>query len=249
MHYLIFCQGDVLLSQEGNIPFGLTPPLPLKPWNLITTFSLRGHRFQVVKLDSPAQPEGYAMYPLRKTYDILSSDEYDIAGKAAELIYWDSNTRYCGMCGAPNTWQTEISKKCTQCGKEWWPSPAVAIIVRIRRKDEILLVRARNFRGPHYGLVAGFVETGETLEQSVVREVKEETGITICNLRYFGSQPWPYPCGLMVGFTADYESGEITLQREELTQGGWFKRDNLPPIPDKASIARSLIEDWLQEQT
>ena len=131
--------------------------------------------------------------------------------------------------------------------KEWWPSLAVAIIVRITRGDEILLVHARNFRGNFYGLVAGFVETGETLEQAVCREVWEETHLHIRNLRYFGSQPWPFPCGLMVGFTADYAEGEIQLQKEELGGGGWFRRDNMPQIPDKASIARRLIDDWQEK--
>jgi NAD+ diphosphatase len=94
-------------------------------------------------------------------------------------------------------------------------------------------------------LVAGFVETGETLEECVVRELIEETGITVRNIRYFASQAWPYPSGLMVGFTADYADGEIHIQKEELAQAGWFTRDNMPEIPDSASIARRLIDDWL----
>lgn len=142
---------------------------------------------------------------------------------------------------------TDISKKCTQCGKEVWPQLATAIIVLIHRDDEVLLVHARNFRTDFYGLVAGFVETGETLEEAVHREVREETGITISNLRYFGSQPWPYPCGLMVGFNADYVGGEIHLQRSELSKGAWFRRDNLPTIPEKLSIARMLIDAWIEE--
>ena len=153
---------------------------------------------------------------------------------------------------------TDISTRCEHCGKEGWPQLATAVIVLIRRyvpasatspaKEEVLLVHAKNFRGDHYGLVAGFVETGETLEEAVYREVMEETGLHITNLRYFGSQPWPYPCGLMVGFTADYDYGKIHLQRSELTKGAWFDRDHLPAIPEKMSIARQLIDDWLENK-
>ena len=142
---------------------------------------------------------------------------------------------------------TEISKKCTECGKEIWPQLATAVIVLIHRGDEVLLVRAKNFRTDFYGLVAGFVETGETLEEAVAREALEETGVTITNIRYFGSQPWPYPCGLMVGFNADYVSGDIHLQRSEIAKGGWFRKDHLPTIPEKLSIARMLLDAWIEE--
>lgn len=202
----------------------------------------------VVRIDTPVtdNPQ-YFMCPLRKSADFLTATDYAFAGKCAELIYWDSNSHYCGVCGSPLKWKTEISKQCMECGKEWWPSLAVATIVRIHYKESILMVRAKNFRGDFYGLVAGFVETGETLEESVMREVWEETHIRVCNLRYFGSQPWPYPCGLMVGFTADYLSGELQLQRTELSSGGWFTRKNHPPLPAKGSIAREMIDEWLQE--
>ena len=140
---------------------------------------------------------------------------------------------------------TDISKRCTVCGKEVWPHLATAVIVLVSRGDEVLLVHAKNFRGNFYGLVAGFVETGETLEEAVRREVKEETGLAIKHLHYFGSQPWPYPSALMVGFFAEYDSGDIRLQRSELAAGGWYKKDHLPQIPEKLSIARKLIDHWL----
>ena len=141
---------------------------------------------------------------------------------------------------------TDISKRCEHCGKEVWPQVAPAVIVRITRgSDEILMARARNFRSDFYGLIAGFVETGETLEEAVVREVKEETGLEVTNIRYFDSQPWPYPSGLMVGFTADYAGGQIHIQHEELQNVAWFNRDHLPKLPEPLSIARHLIDDWL----
>ena len=273
------CAGDILLRREGadgafSLPYGDEPPVALQPWSNITTLkdlSLNSEiALRVVRLDKPVVGvEGLEMMGLRKSHAVLSPEEYQLASKAAELLYWDQNTKYCGVCGAPTEWMTDISKKCPECGKEWWPSPSTAIIVRVcrmRQSDnlqsgncgkgnaiqssncqisEVLLVRARNFRSNHYGLVAGFLETGESLEECVERELREEVGIRIKNLKYFGSQPWPYPFGLMVGFTADYADGDIRLQKEELTEGGWFTRDNMPPIPDKASIARMLIDDWL----
>ena len=283
------CAGDILLRREGadgafSLPYGDEPPVALQPWSNITTLKDLSFNseiaLRVVRLDKPVVGvEGLEMMGLRKSHAVLSPKEYQLASKAAELLYWDQNTKYCGVCGAPTKWMTDISKKCPECGKEWWPSPSTAIIVRVcrmRQSDnlqsdncnkgnaiqssncessncessncqisEVLLVRARNFRGNHYGLVAGFLETGESLEECVERELREEVGIRIKNLKYFGSQPWPYPFGLMVGFTADYADGDIHLQKEELTEGGWFTRDNMPPIPDKASIARMLIDDWL----
>ena len=229
----------------------------------------------IYRLDRPVTGRAdLQMMGLRKTFEILSPEMYQLAGKCAELVYWDQNSKYCGCCGAPMQWDTEISKRCTECGKELWPQLQTAIIVRVTRfKDlmiddlkidsqaqpkslsqkssnpkieEVLMVHAHNFRGNYYGLVAGFVETGETLEECVRREVWEETHIRVKNIRYFGSQPWPYPAGLMVGFTAEYENGELQLQRSELSGGGWFRRDNLPEIPGPVSLARRLLDDWMK---
>lgn len=252
--WFIFCKGDLMLEHRPDgtygIPLSEEAPVEVKPWTTIHTITpfADGTAVRTFAVDSPivGHPR-YEMCGLRASYAKLSSDLYQKAGKCQEILYWDQNTKYCGVCGAPMKLHTEISKRCTECGKEVWPQLATALIVLIHRGEEVLLVHARNFRGDYYGLVAGFVETGESLEEAVVREVREETSLEISNLRYFGSQPWPYPCGLMVGFHADYASGDIHLQRSELSAGGWFRKDNLPHIPEKLSIARRLIDSWLEE--
>lgn len=275
-HWYLFCKTELFIERmpDGSytIPSGEEPPVPLKEWQTIHNITPLddGIDVKAVLLDAPPlslhdshttlpdpHSSTYEMCGLRASYYKLPYDLYLKAGKCQEILYWDQNTKFCGVCGAPMRLHTDISKRCTNCGKEVWPNVAPAVIVLIHRKskdegqcanaEEVLLVQARNFRTDFYGLVAGFVETGETLEEAVHREVMEETGLTITNLRYFGSQPWPYPSGIMVGFHADYVSGDIHLQREELKRGAWFSKDNLPTIPEKLSIARQLIDDWLQK--
>ncbi|MBR3471077.1 MAG: NAD(+) diphosphatase [Prevotella sp.] len=254
-YWFVFCPNELMLTPlpDGTftIPLQEEPPTETKPWTTIHDIDPMpdGTPVKTYRTSQPLPTgaDGPATSPLRASYYKLPHDLYLKAGKCQEILYWDDNTRFCGVCGAPMKMHTNISKRCTQCGKEVWPQLATAVIVLIHRGDEILMVRARNFRGDFYGLVAGFVETGETLEEAVQREVMEETGITIKNISYFDSQPWPYPCGLMVGFNADYVSGAIHLQQEELSNAGWFRRDNLPRLPEKLSIARKLIDHWLGE--
>ena len=251
-YYFVFCKDDLLLQRcaDGSytIPLVDEPPTSVKPWTqMLNPGAIDDVGVRTYSIDTPVtDDERFEMCPLRQSYYKLSEPLYLKAGKCAELLYWDRNTRFCGVCGAPMRLHTDISKRCTNCGKEVWPQLAIAIIVLIRRgNDEVLLAHGRNFRTDFYGLIAGFVETGETLEQAVRREVTEETGLEIDNIRYFDSQPWPYPSGLMVGFTADYVGGELHLQREELTKAGWFSRTNLPHLPEKLSIARRLIDHWI----
>jgi len=252
--YFVFCKDAVMLERlpDGNytIPLEETPPTDVKPWTTIHNIEPLGEtEVKTYSIDAPVSDNPrYEMCGLRQSYYKLSTELYLKAGKCQEIIYWDKNTQFCGVCGGPMRLHTDISKRCENCGKEIWPQLATAIIVRITRGDEILMVHAKNFRGNFYGLVAGFVETGETLEETVRREVREETGLEIKNIRYFASQPWPFPSGLMIGFTADYAGGEIKLQRTELAAGGWFKRDNLPQLPEKLSIARRLVDAWLASE-
>ncbi|MDD7318517.1 MAG: NAD(+) diphosphatase [Prevotella sp.] len=251
--WFVFCQSDILLHKTASgkyeIPFSEQPPTVLKSWTAVHNVAPLGDKpVRTYRIDSPVtELPNLEMCSLRASYNKIPHELYIEAGKCAEINYWDMNTRFCCVCGAPMHKHTDISKRCSNCGKEVWPQLAPAVIVLIRKGDEVLLVHAKNFRGDYYGLVAGFVETGESLEEAAMREVMEETGLRISNLRYFASQPWPYPSGLMIGFNADYAGGDIRLQRSELSSGGWFGRDNLPKIPEKLSIARQLIDHWLKE--
>jgi NADH pyrophosphatase NudC (nudix superfamily) len=165
-----------------------------------------------------------------------------------EILYWDRSNRFCPTCGTPLVQKEPIMKKCPNCGREIYPVISTAILVLVRKEDSLLLVHAHNFKGTFNSLVAGFLETGETLEECVAREVKEETGLDVKNIRYFGSQPWPYPSGLMVGFIADYASGDIHLQDDELSSGNFYTRDHLPELPRKLSLARKMIDWWIAQQ-
>lgn len=183
---------------------------------------------------------------LREAYMMLPEEEYAAAVKGAELVNWSGNERFCGKCGARLRRDTEISKKCPECGSEYFPRLNPAIVVLVKKGEEALLVHARNFRRPDMmALVAGFVETGETLEECVAREIKEETDLEVTDIRYVGSQSWPFPHQLMLGFTARYAGGNLRYADGELSAGAFFTRDNVPEIPTPPSLSRKIIDSWL----
>ena len=248
VYWFIFFNDQLLLQKKGEtytIPYSINPPVPVK--NVLEVSLLEDMPACTASMDTPLEETvEYLPMGLRASYDYLDPILHKIAGKAYELIYWDQHSRFCPSCGTKTVMQTTISKQCPNCKYEIYPVVSPAILVLIRKGDAILLVHARNFRGSFYGLVAGFLETGETLEECVRREVMEETGLEINNITYFGNQPWPYPSNLMVGFIADYVSGTIRLQDEELSEGAFFTKDNLPELPRKLSLARKMIDWWLE---
>lgn len=254
--WFVFFKDQLLLkksyTKEGetrySIPIGTEPPLtPEAESTLHEVLPPNGTQVRAFALKQPVdETDKWVMVGLRASYEYLSLDDYRSAGKAFQILYWDEHSRFCPVCGTAMEHLAPIMKKCPGCGNEMYPPVSTAVIVLIRKGDEILLVHARNFRGTFYGLVAGFLEAGETLEECVQREVWEETGLKVKNITYFGNQPWPYPSGLMVGFIADYESGEIKIQEDELTAAAFYSKDNLPEIPRKLSIARKLIDWWLE---
>lgn len=192
---------------------------------------------------------------IREAWQLLPEADYAAVSKGAELLNWSNDTRFCSRCGSSLRRNTEISKICPECGREVFPSLWPAIVVLVIREspagdhndDEALLVHARTLSRPTVlTLVAGFVETGESLEECVAREVREETSLEIEDIRYVGSQSWPFPHQLMFGFTARYKSGAIRFADGELTAGGFFRRDALPDLPTYPSLSRRIIDAWAE---
>ncbi len=191
-------------------------------------------------------PEGWTVKGLRALYGLLEDEIFWVAGRANQLVDWNRSHQFCGRCGNPTEYEIdERAKICHQCGLINYPRLSPAVIVAVRKGNLLLLAQNNRLRTGYYSVLAGFVEPGETLEDCVRREVFEEANIKVKNIRYFGSQPWPFPNSLMVGFTAEYAGGEIKANKAEIVNAGWFSADNLPRIPPQITIARWLI-DWFK---
>jgi NAD+ diphosphatase len=193
-------------------------------------------------------PEAHSFEALRPLFGQIADDEFGVAGRAMQVVEWDRTHRFCGRCGAqteqaPN----ERAKVCPDCALTSFPRLSPAVIVRVRRGEEILLAHGTRFPAAFYSVLAGFVEPGESLEDTIQREIREEVGIEVDEIRYFGSQPWPFPNSLMIGFTATYAGGELVPDPEEIEDAGWFSVESLPLLPPSVSIARWLIDDFVTE--
>ena len=191
------------------------------------------------------------MDSLREMLVTMTPEEFRAAAREREFEEWRSINRFCGKCGSsmrPHDNAAERAMVCPKCGYTAYPKLSPAVIVLVTKGDEILLQRNTHYKLRNWTLVAGFVDAGENFEDAVRREVMEEASIEVKDLRYFGSQTWPFPSNIMVGFQVEYASGELTPDGEEVVESGWFDRNNLPEIPHKGSIARAMIDAWLQEQ-
>jgi len=223
--------------------------LPLRALRKQYLGTMNGHSCLTAECEAEVPlPAGMEFHGLRRLYGSLDEERFWVAGRAFQIMDWDRTHQHCGKCGAPTKNKAdERAKVCPACGTVSFPRMSPAVIVAVVRDKSILLAHAARFPGAMYSVLAGFVEPGESLEDCVRREVKEEAGVELKNICYFGSQPWPFPNSLMVGFTADYAGGEITMDEKEIVDARWFAADHLPMIPDKISIARKLI-DWFVER-
>ncbi|GAB3040762.1 NAD(+) diphosphatase [Acinetobacter apis] len=188
-------------------------------------------------------PHGFQFVGLRQMIPHWSTTELEQASRALQLLEWKNNHQFCGRCGhQTKAHGSEFCTICTHCNLRQYPRISPCIITIITKGDEILLAKSVHRKDNIYGLIAGFVEVGETLEQAVARETKEEVGIDVTNIRYISSQPWPFPSNLMIAFHAEYAGGEIKLQEDEIADAQFFKKDQLPTIPFAGSITYQVIQ-------
>ena len=262
-HWFVF-RGDQLLVEVGppsvepsddprvrsrpswaRLPFGPgIDPLGIAAVRTLYLGHLAGqHCFTAEAAPDSPPPQGMAWQGLRSLFSVLEDPHFALAGRALQLVDWDRNHQFCGRCGAPTESKAEERARiCRACRLTCYPKIAPAMMALVRRGREILLGRSAHFPPGMYSALAGFVEAGETLEQCLAREVLEEVGVSVSNIRYFASQPWPFPNSLMIAFICDYAGGEICPQETEIEAAAWFDIFQLPQLPSKISIARRLID-------
>ena len=183
---------------------------------------------------------------LRARLEDFDNLMFNLAGRALQICDWYRTHQFCGQCGTPTTPHAQDrAMSCENCGHHFYPRLSPSIIVLVHKGDEVLLGRNHLFPPDLFSTLAGFVEPGEAIEETVRREVFEEVGLEVGDLAYRGSQPWPFPNSLMLGFHAEYDAGVINLQEDEIAEADWFALDKLPRIPGKFAISRWLIDDYL----
>jgi len=242
---VVLVQADNSLSlPEGDLPTWLAPkqaPLSIGLW--------RGRPLRAISIGTKLALEPpFTAEPFNAAEDRMDPATMTLAGLAKQILHWERQSSHCSVCGSKTgritgTW----GKICSGCGAEHFPHIHPCAIVLVRRGNELLLTRKAEWLPGRYSLVAGFLDFGESLEECAIREVREETGIEIANIRYVGSQNWPFPAQLMAGFVADYAGGELKVDLSELEDARWFRSDALPALPPRRSIARHIIDNYAQQ--
>ncbi|HTJ42932.1 MAG TPA: NAD(+) diphosphatase [Kofleriaceae bacterium] len=239
----------VIREQSLCVAPGARVPVDAAPDDAIYLGELDGEPCFACAGDGDAMP-GTDLVALRQLFGALPDEDFGIAARALGLLAWDRDHRFCGRCAAPTARSTtERVRTCGACGHGAYPRLSPAVIVLVERDGRALLARNARFPLPFFSTLAGFVEVGETLEDAVAREIHEEAGITVGDIRYFGSQPWPFTGSLMIGFTARWTGGDLTPDGTEIVDADWFAPDALPRLPPPLSIARALIDDFVARST
>jgi NAD+ diphosphatase len=245
--YWVVVNGSDVWFVDGDIPKGYASEL-----NLPADKAIEIGRYQgtpVMWLNEADIEQELPLLSLRE-HLLIDQELFLLASKAVQYGHMSQSQRFCAQCGGRNFLNhNEIAMQCGECRTIHYPRIFPCIIVAVRKDDRILLAQHPKHKNGMYTVIAGFTEVGETLEQCVAREVEEETGIRVNNIRYFGSQPWAFPSSMMVGYLADYESGEIAPDYSELSDAAWFTPDEMPEVAPEGTIARALIEHTLSEIT
>jgi NAD+ diphosphatase len=244
---LYFAGNDLLVNADGSEPINAAHADVAAEGDELVIGRL-GERWVTAQRvsNSPNGPTNGKFAGLRSLFGLMNDDVVAIAGRANQLLQWDRTHRFCGACATPTVREAhERARRCPACGLSCYPRISPAMMCLVTRGDEILLARNVNFPLGRYSALAGFLEAGESIEDAVHREVREEVGVRVKNLRYFASQSWPFPNSLMIAFTAEYEGGELLPNGHEIAEADWFSHDRLPQLPPKVSIARALIDATL----
>ena len=250
--WFVFCSSNILVSTAPPVTLprlAAAEDLGFAPLRSQYLGELSGeHCFSAEVEPGTDAPPAWEWQNLRLLYGVLDDPLFALAGRALQLIDWDRTHQFCGACATPTRARTEErSRQCPACGLVAYPRVAPAVMCLVRHSSQLLLARAPRFPRGMYSALAGFAEPGETLEQCVEREVQEEVSIRVRKLRYFGSQPWPFPHSLMIAFHAEHDSGEIKTDGVEIEDAQWFDIGSLPRLPARISIARRLIDAALAE--
>lgn len=250
-HWFILRDREVMLAPNGVIYFEQQFIADLLPHVQRNFFlgTINGIAYHVIEVGKQFQAEGECSFvSLKNALSFISPQQFSMGVKAYSVIHWDKSHQFCGYCGQSTVIKDQrFQRYCASCQIGFFPRISPSIIVLIHKADQILMAKARHYPPGVYGLVAGFVEVGETVEAAVHREIKEEVGLEVKNIQYVGSQPWPFPDSLMLAFTAEYDSGEICIDPKELVEANWYHYDNLPGRPALSiSIAARLIDRFVE---
>ncbi len=259
--FFIILQGEKILIRKNNSPFisiksfnqNNKTEIPIFIGDINTTACYTVEQkftgnSQLSDIFGLEETDGYSWQNLRGFLPVFNEAEVRAVSRARHLLTWNSEVLFCSRCGGPLGFHSRDTAKICQCGFVDYPRISPAVIISITREDKILLAHNIKFQGNIHSLIAGFVDPGENLEEAVIREIREEVGLEVEELTYISSQPWPFPNSLMCAFTARWKSGEILVDGIEIDKAAWFSRENLPPVPRRGSVSRTLIDLYIHNK-